>query len=88
MIIDCPHCESKVEAEEKGHVELDLDVVGVPSKFSLVQCKICKEPLLGFSELVQISHDEWDWDNLDRYWPAHLGSGLAITHYGMWHCKT
>lgn len=73
MIIDCPHCESKVEAEEKGYVELDVEVVGVPSKLALVQCKVCKEPLLGFSELVQLSHDEWDWGNLERYWPAVEG---------------
>ena len=37
MIIDCPHCDSKVEVEEKGHHELDLDVAGVPSIIALAR---------------------------------------------------
>lgn len=70
MIIECPHCDSKVDATEQGHVELDLDAVGVPSKVALVKCNVCKEPLVGLSEIVQIGHDEWDWSNLERLWPA------------------
>lgn len=70
MIVDCPHCESKVDADEKGHVELDLEYAGgVPSKIVLAECKICQNPLLGFAELVQISRDDWDWGNLERLWP-------------------
>ena len=71
MIIDCPHCDSKVEVEEKGHIELDLEVAGgVPSKLSLVECKVCHNPMLGFSELIQVSHDDGDWGNLERFWPS------------------
>lgn len=71
MIIDCPHCDSKVEVEEKGHVDLDLEAAGgVPSKLALVECKVCRRPLLGYSELIQTSHDDWDWGRLDRLWPS------------------
>lgn len=73
MIIDCPHCNSKVEAEEKGNVDLEPNYAGVPSKFSLVECKVCHRPLLGFTELVQTSHDEWGWGNLQRHWPSPGG---------------
>ena len=69
-IVDCPHCESKVEAERKGHVDIDLDVTGVPSRVELAMCKICENPILGFSEIVQIGPDEWDWCDLDRLWPV------------------
>ena len=71
MIIDCPHCDSKVEVEEKGFFDFDLEVAGgVPSKLALVECKVCHKPLLGFSELIQISHEDWDWGTLERLWPS------------------
>lgn len=70
MIIECPHCDSKVEVVEKGYVDLGLEVAGVPSKISLVECKICQSPLLGFAELVQVSQDDWEWGNLERFWPS------------------
>ena len=73
MIIDCPYCDSKVDAQEKGHVELDLDVAGVPSKISLLACKVCSNPLLGYTELVQIGHDDWEYGRLERYWPKPEG---------------
>jgi len=53
MIIDCPHCDSKVEVDEKGHVDLDLEVAGgVPSKLALVECKVCHNTLLGLKTLA------------------------------------
>ncbi|MCW8908107.1 MAG: DUF4145 domain-containing protein [Sedimenticola sp.] len=69
MIIDCPYCESKVDADEKGNVSFDTDGLVPHSKFSLVECKICHQALLGYTELIQVGPDEWDWDNLERYWP-------------------
>jgi len=70
MITECPHCESRVDCDEKGDVELDLEQAGVPSKIVLLQCKVCKNPLVGYSELVQTGPDDWDWDSAVRQWPV------------------
>lgn len=70
MIIECPHCESKVNGEEKGSVEFDIEYAGVPSKTVLIECSICHSPLLGFTELIQIGADDWDWGEVTRQWPA------------------
>lgn len=47
MIIECPHCDSKVEADEKGSVDIDIEHAGIAAKIALVKCKVCKNPLLG-----------------------------------------
>jgi Domain of unknown function (DUF4145) len=70
MITECPHCDSKVDCEEKGHVDIDMEHTGVPTKAVLLECKICHSPLFGFTEVVQTGHDEWDWDAVDRKWPV------------------
>lgn len=70
MITECPYCESRVDCDEKGHVDLDQDQTGVPTKAVLLQCKVCKSPLFGFSEMIQVDQDEWEWGAVDRLWPA------------------
>ena len=70
MITDCPHCDSKVDCEEKGYVDLGTELKGIPSKAVLLECKICHSPLFGFSDLIPVGENEWDWDNADRRWPA------------------
>lgn len=43
---------------------------GVPTKGVLLECKVCKNPLLGVSEITQVGPDEWEWDSASRLWPA------------------
>lgn len=69
MIIECPHCESKVDAIEKGEVEDNDPEYPFPYKTVLVECPICKSPLLGNTELIQTGVDTWEWDSLGRLWP-------------------
>lgn len=69
MIVECPHCESKVDCEEKGDVKINLEHAGVPTKAVLLECKICKNPLFGWSELIQTGEDEWEWGEVNRQWP-------------------
>jgi hypothetical protein len=69
MIIECPHCDSKVDCNEKGSVSLDPEHFGVPAKVVLLECKICANALLGLAELVQISQDGWEYRSADRLWP-------------------
>ena len=70
MITDCPYCESKVDCEEKGYVDVDLEHTGVPMKVVLLQCKVCKSALTGITELVQTGVDVWVWEPARRVWPA------------------
>jgi len=70
MITECPHCESKVDCDEKGHVDIDLEHTGIPTKITLLECKVCHNPLLGITELIQTGEDDWEWDSASRLWPS------------------
>lgn len=69
MIIECPHCESKVDGKVKGEVEYRDEDYPFPSKVVLAECPICDSPLLGDSELYQTGIDEHEWSELHRVWP-------------------
>jgi hypothetical protein len=70
MITECPHCDSKVDCDEKGHVDIDLEHTGMPTKVVLLWCKVCKNPLLGVSEMTQVGPDKYEWDSASRLWPS------------------
>lgn len=70
MITECPHCESKVDCKEQGAVDLDIEFTGVPHKIVLLECSVCKNALLGLSELIQTGEEEWEWDSASRLWPS------------------
>lgn len=69
MITECPHCESKVDCDEKGFVGIDHDHTDMPTKYVLLECKVCHAPLLGTTELIQIGEDDYEWDSALRVWP-------------------
>jgi hypothetical protein len=73
VITDCPHCESKVDCVERGSVELSLEYSGWPTQIVLLQCKVCKNALLGISEIIQVGEDEWEWDSAARLWLSPEG---------------
>lgn len=69
MIIDCPKCDSKVDAQllaeqEQGNGEYDE-----PSKTVFLTCPICHGCMVGTQDMVQVDHDEWDWSAPTRLWP-------------------
>lgn len=70
MIIECPHCESKVDCDERGAVEVDVEYTHIPTKYVLLECKVCHSPLLGITELIQTGGDDWEWEAASRLWPA------------------
>lgn len=70
MITECPHCDSRVDCDEKGSVGLDEGPSGAPAKAVLLQCKVCNSPLFGWTELIQVSRDQCDWERVTRLWPA------------------
>lgn len=70
MIIECPHCDAKTECIERGAVEVDLEYVPSPTRYVLLECKICEAALLGITELIQTGQEEWEWDTARRLWPV------------------
>lgn len=69
MITECPHCESKVDCDEKGFVSIDPDHTDMPTRYVLLECKVCHAPLLGVTELIQTGEDDCEWDSALRVWP-------------------
>lgn len=69
MIIECPHCESKVDGKICGQLEYRTEDYPFPGKSVLVECPVCHSPLLGDSEYLQVGMDEYEWTNLHRVWP-------------------
>jgi hypothetical protein len=73
MLIDCPHCASKVHGAVKGENNVS-DEEGNGYKHVLVECPSCKATLLGVSEQYMSGYDgenyEISWSPLDRLWPA------------------
>ena len=69
MIIECPHCESRVDCEIRGEVQEGPEYGGPPSKIFLLQCKVCHNPLLGMSDLLQVGENDFEWDVPSRLWP-------------------
>lgn len=67
MIIECSHCESKVDAEVlKEHAWDDKDCP--PFKVSLLKCPVCHRGLLSGQEYFQTGPDDWEWLGT-RLWP-------------------
>lgn len=70
MIIECTSCEAKVDCYERGEIEIDIEHTGIPTKYVLLECKVCHRALLGVSELFQTGADSWEWDSAARVWPS------------------
>jgi len=68
MIIECPNCESKVDAKvlaEHGSME-DYGPVNI----AFLECPVCKESLLAHQDYIQTGPKDWDWSEPVRIWPA------------------
>lgn len=70
MIVECPHCESKVDGISKGEYEYVPDELGEPIRIVLLKCPVCHEALLGYQEWYQIDANKGDWSQpVRRLWP-------------------
>lgn len=70
MIIECPHCESKVDGIVKGEHESHSEHDPFPFKVLLLECPVCKDSLLAGQELAQIGPEQWEWPSAaTRLWP-------------------
>lgn len=65
MIIECYHCEAKVDARELGsHFYVDPEI-----KVGLYLCPVCESVLVGQSDLVLTRSGESEFTPAQRLWP-------------------
>ncbi len=69
MIIECPDCESKVDAKILAeHVIPPTDYYD-SYKYLFLVCPLCNSAIVAGSDLVQIDFNEYDWATPERRWP-------------------
>jgi len=68
-IIECPYCEAKVDAKIIAEKEYPPDIDNFPCKHMFMTCSVCDHALVGVSELIQVSQDDWVWSGTHRLWP-------------------
>jgi hypothetical protein len=69
MIVECPRCESQVDAKVLATHDLE-DEEAAPWRVSLAACPLCGQPLLGSQELVQSDAGQWEWSAVETVWPV------------------
>ncbi len=73
MLIECPHCRSRVDAKEYGHhsdSRVIDDTYTPPSRVVVCECPSCKSTLVGKQN--EYEHPEYGsyWSDAERLWPA------------------
>ena len=68
MIIECAHCEAKVDGTILNEHEY-MDKIGDFIKLSLLQCPVCYSPILASEEHCQVGSGELVWSDARRLWP-------------------
>jgi hypothetical protein len=66
VIIECPNCESKVDAKVLATHEYFDEYEG-PIKVTLLECPVCKDSMLACQDTLQTGPN--DWSEPVRVWP-------------------
>jgi len=69
MLIECNYCESKVDGKIIAEHESYSSDDPFPFKASLLECPVCKNPILAGQELIQEGPKEFEWSTPNRLWP-------------------
>jgi len=69
MLIECHHCEARVDAKVLGQVESYLPEETFPTRLTLLQCPVCHEGIVAGEEKVQTGEDRFEWTPPVRVWP-------------------
>jgi hypothetical protein len=69
MIIECEHCNARVDAKVLAEYDVPPSPDSLPYKYAFVLCPLCETPHVGQAEQIQVGSDEYEWSHLDRLWP-------------------
>lgn len=72
VVIDCPKCAVRVEAEPKGWVHIDEYDACV-----LLACPSCNGPLVGRVTSFQDQWNNWQYETAERVWPTPTNVQLS-----------
>jgi hypothetical protein len=79
MIVECPRCETDVDAKVLGTHDLE-DTDGPPWRLTLAGCPQCGQPLLASQEMVEGEQGQWDWSSAEALWPtSELRPGAEVS---------
>lgn len=70
MIIECNHCDAKVNAKVLGKKEFKEYETGHPIEYLLGECPVCGSVLLGRSKFEQVGPEDYDMGPAERLWPV------------------
>jgi uncharacterized protein DUF4145 len=70
VIVECPHCDSKVDCEEKGRFVIRKDGSPEPVHTYMLECRVCHQALFGWTEMIR-TETKTEWGEFIRLWPAH-----------------
>ena len=65
VVVDCPKCSVRVNAEVRGSVGYEDDSAHV-----LVCCPSCRGALFGATMLFRDESGDWSYDHAERLWPT------------------
>ena len=68
MIIECPYCESKVDAKVLADHQSMADIG--PVKVTFLECPVCKDSMLAYQDYLQTGPNDFVWDDAVRVWPS------------------
>jgi DNA-directed RNA polymerase subunit RPC12/RpoP len=86
MLIDCPHCQARVNAEtlkvaDHRDPEEELGEIANTYRLALLRCPECGHLLAGHQSLIRLETSEFDpdaWSAPSRVWPEPV-SALALS---------
>ena len=69
MIIECPHCESRVDAKIIAEKKYRGDEFCDAGAYYFMECPSCGAVLLSQAEVEQVGDNTWDLGKPTRIWP-------------------
>lgn len=69
MIIECPGCRSRVDADVIAQRDFEQEQGGDPYKIYFLECRECRNVMLAQASYRQVDFNDYDYDKPTRLWP-------------------
>ena len=69
MLIECPGCHSRVEADVIAEKSYEPEDGAEAYRISFLECRHCKRAMLAHATYRQLDYNEYDYDRPTRLWP-------------------